>query len=106
VQQARLRAAAPSAGTSGVSADASPRRVVSAIADVLPADARLARLAIEYDGSVSTEMLVDARRASAWDRFLERIERSASFTEVEPGPEERDAEMRTTLRARWTGSAR
>jgi hypothetical protein len=104
-QEARLRAAAPSPGASAA-AGARPRRVVSAIAGVLPADARLARLAIDYDGPVSTEMLVDSRQASAWDRLLERIERSPDFTEVEPGPEERNAGMRTTLRARWTGSGR
>jgi hypothetical protein len=104
-QQARLRAATPSPGTSAA-AGAPPRRVVSAIAGVLPGDARLARLAIDYDGPVSTEMLVDSQRASAWDRLLERIERSPDFTDVEPGPEERDAGMRTTLRARWAGGAR
>jgi hypothetical protein len=105
-QQARLRAAA-SAGTSdAAAAGASPRRVVTSIAGVLPADARLTRLAIDYEGQVTTEMLVDSRRASAWDRLLERMERSPDFAEVAPGPEERDAEMRTTLRARWTGGER
>lgn len=104
-QQARLRAAAPAAAAPA--ADAPPRRVVSALADLLPADARLARLTIDYEGgTVSTEMLVEARRAASWDRFLDRIEGSPDFAEVEPGPERRDAEVLTTVRARWAGGGR
>jgi hypothetical protein len=106
-QQARLRAVTPAPGDPVTgAAEAPPRRIVGAIAGVLPGDARLARLAIDYEGPVSAEMMVDARRAAAWDRFLERLERSPDFAEVEPGPEQRDAEVRTTVRARWSGGAR
>ena len=103
-QQARLRATAPAAAPA---ADAPPRRVVSALAGLLPADARLGRLTIDYErGMASTEMLVEARRAASWDRLLDRIEASPDFAEVESGPERRDAEVKTTLRARWAGGAR
>lgn len=106
-QQARLRAVARApGGVAPGAADAPPRRIVAAIAGVLPGDARLARLAIDYEGPVSVEMLVAARRAAAWDRFLARLERSREFAEVEPGPEQREAEVRTTVRARWAGGAR
>jgi hypothetical protein len=106
-QQARLRAVTPAPGDQvGGAADAPPRKIVGAIAGVLPGDARLARLAIDYEGPVSVEMMVDARRAAAWDHFLERLERSPDFAEVEPGPEQRDAEVRTTVRGRWSGGAR
>jgi hypothetical protein len=106
-QQARLRAVAPAPGAVAVGAAAAPpRRIVGAIAGVLPRDARLARLAIDYEGPVSAEMMVDARRAAAWDQLLERLERSPEFAEVEPGPERREAEVRTTVRARWAGGPR
>jgi hypothetical protein len=106
-QQARLRAVAPAAGDVLAGAYvAPPRRIVGAIAGVLPADARVARLSIDYQRAITIEMHVDARRAAAWDRLLESIERSPEFAEVEPGPEDRQAEVRTTLRARWAGGAR
>lgn len=106
-QQARLSAMAPGAAAVAAGAgQAPPRRIVGAIAEVLPGDARLAQLSIDYEHGVVLEMRVDARRAPAWDRLLERMERSTDFAEVEPGPEDRAAEVRTTLRARWTGGAR
>jgi hypothetical protein len=106
-QQARLRAMTPAAGAvASDAAEASPRRIVAAIAAVLPVDARLSTLSIDYQRGVYVQMQVDARRAQAWDRLLERLERSPDFAEVEPGPEDRAAEIRTTLRARWAGGAR
>ena len=106
-QQARLRAMAPAAGSVAAgAAEAPPGRVVGAVAAVLPKDARLLQITVDYQHGVVVDMQVDARRADAWDRLLERMERSADFAEVEPGPEDRAAEVRTTLRARWTGGAR
>ena len=49
---------------------------------------------------------VVARDASAWDRLLERLEQAPQFREVEPGPEVRDAEVRSLVRARWVGGPR
>jgi hypothetical protein len=106
-QEARLRAATPAAGAVAAGAmEAPPGRIVGAIAAVLPGDARLAQLSIDYQRGVVLEMQVDARRAPAWDGLLERMERSPDFADVEPGPEDRGGEMRTTLRARWAGGAR
>jgi hypothetical protein len=105
-QQARLRAVAPSGEVLVGAAQAPPRRVIGAIADVLPGDVRLVRLSIDYERGVSLEMQVDARSAAAWDRLLSGIERSSAFAEVEPGPEDRESAVRTTLRARWKEAGR
>jgi hypothetical protein len=84
-------------------ADALPARVVADVASVLPGDVRLERLSIDYARGGAVEMQVVARNAAAWDRLLERLERAPVFREVEPGPEARDGEVRSLVRARWVG---
>jgi hypothetical protein len=86
--------------------DAEPARIVADVASVLPGDARLERLSIDYTHGGAVELEVVARDASAWDRLLERLERAPQFRDVEPGPEARDAEVRSLVRARWVGGAR
>jgi hypothetical protein len=106
-QQARLRAMDPTgANPAAGAAEAPPGRVIGAVAAVLPLDARLAQVTIDYQHGVVVDLQVDAKRAEAWDRLLERMERSPDFADVESGPEDRAAEVRTTLRARWKGGAR
>ncbi len=107
-QAARVRALqAPGAlgGPASATSTASPARIVAAVAASLPADVRLEHLTIDYAHGGALEMAVEARNAAGWDRLLERLERSAAFAEVAPGPESREAEVRTTVRARWTGGA-
>jgi hypothetical protein len=106
---ARLRAleASTRSGRPGLLAsDAEPARIVADVATVLPADARLELLSIDYERGGAVELHVVARDASAWDRLLERLERSPRFREVEPGPEVREAEVRSLLHARWVGAPR
>lgn len=106
---ARLRAAEAStrSGRTGLlAAEATPARIVADVAEALPADARLERLSIDYARGGALELEVVARDASAWDRLLERLERAPQFREVEPGPEVRDAEVRSLVRARWVGGHR
>ena len=79
---------------------------MAAIAAALPPDARLERLAIDYARGTAIEMQVVTRSASAWDRLLERLERSPQLREVAPGPESREGEVRSVVRARWAGGAR
>lgn len=106
-QAARLRALAPAGPAAGRAAAASsPVRVVAAVAALLPADVRLERLTIDYGRGAVLEMGVEARDAVGWDRLLERLERSTDFTDVAPGPEARQAEVRSVIRARWSGAAR
>ncbi len=83
-------------------ASATPTRIAASVASALPDHVRLERLAIEYGATVSLEMNVIARRAAEWDLLLERLEKSPEFGEVQPGPESRQAEVRSTVRARWT----
>jgi hypothetical protein len=85
---------------------AAPARIVAGVADVLPRAARLERLSIDYGREVSLEMQVLARDASAWDRLLERLARDPQFCEVAPGPEDREGEVRSVVKARWSGGRR
>ncbi len=105
VDQLRARLAALSAhrSSSGAAGSASPAHVVAAIAAALPADARLERLAIDYLHGTAIEMQVVTRSPAAWDRLLARLESSPQLREVAPGPESRQDEMRSVVRARWAG---
>ena len=103
---ASLEASARSGRPGLAAADAGPARIVADVASVLPGDARLERLAIDYARGGAVELEVVARDASAWDRLLERLEQAPQFREVEPGPEVRDAEVRSLVRARWVGGPR
>jgi Tfp pilus assembly protein PilN len=90
----------------GLSAtDVPPARVVAEIASVLPGDARLERLSIDYARDGALEMSVVARDASAWDRLIEGLARAPGLRDVEPGPEAREAEVRSIVKARWAGGA-
>ena len=105
----RLRAldASTRSGRPGLAAvDAEPARIVADVATVLPGDARLERLSIDYARGGAVELDVVARDASAWDRLLARLEKAPHFREVEPGPEVRDAEVRSLVRVRWVGDPR
>lgn len=90
----------------GADASSSPTRVVAAIAAALPPDARLERLAIDYGRGRAIEMQVVTRSTPAWDRLLERLERSPQLRDVAPGPESRGGEVRSVVRARWAGGGR
>ena len=105
--RSRVLATAADAGASGAAAaDAPPVRILAGIEAVLPGTARLRALSIEYGRGVSIEMQVEARSAASWDRLLEGLERSPDFKDVEPGPENREAEVRAMVRARWAGGTR
>lgn len=99
--ESRARPGAPRLPAS----EAPPARVVAAVASLLPGDVRLEALSIDYRQGV-LEIAVLAREAAAWDRVLDRLSRDRRFDDVRPGPESRDAEVRSTVRARWTGGSR
>jgi Tfp pilus assembly protein PilN len=86
-------------------AEAPPARIVADVASVLPGDARLERLSIDYARGGALEMQVVARDAASWDRLLDRMERAPWLRDVQPGPEAREAEVRSLVRARWEGGA-
>jgi hypothetical protein len=83
-----------------------PDRIVAAIARVLPEDARVERLTIDYADAITLEMLLVARDAAAWDQALARLVEAGPFDEVIPGPERREGEIRVTVSARWAEERR
>jgi hypothetical protein len=106
--QARIRALGAGAAAGGelltraAAAGASPpERIVATLARALPGDARVERLSVVYGEEISLEMRVVARDPEAWDRTLGRLVEAESLEEVSPGPERREGEVRTTVRARW-----
>jgi hypothetical protein len=80
---------------------APPARIVSDVAKALPGDVRLERLTIDYRRGGVVELEVVARDASAWDGLLQQLELAPRLRAVTPGPEERAAEVRSVVRARW-----
>jgi Tfp pilus assembly protein PilN len=86
--------------------EAPPARVVADVAAILPADVRLERLSLEYASVVTIDLDVVTRDARAWDSLLDRLEREPGLQGVSTGPELREGEVRTTVRARYVGSAR
>ena len=111
--QARIRAVGARAAGGGellaraaAAGDAPPERIVAELARALPGDARVERLSIVYRDEISLEMRVVARDPEAWDRALEGLARTERLNEVSPGPERREGEVRTTVRAQWVEPAR
>jgi Tfp pilus assembly protein PilN len=84
-------------------AEAPPSRIVADLASAIPAGVRLERLLIDYSKEGTVEMDVVARDAAAWDRLLAQLEGAPWLREVQPGPESREGEVRTLVRARWVG---
>jgi Tfp pilus assembly protein PilN len=95
------RAQGPARGLSA--AEAPPARIVADLASAIPEGVRLERLLIDYALDGALEIHVVARDAASWDRLLSRLEGAAWLREVRPGPETREAEVRTVVRARWVG---
>jgi hypothetical protein len=86
-----------------LTADAPPSRVVAELSRLMPGDVRLEGLNLVYGTRLHVEMRVFARTAGAYDAFMERLERSPSFSDVLPGDENRDGELRAVVRAAWRG---
>jgi Tfp pilus assembly protein PilN len=84
-------------------AEAPPARIVADLASAIPGDVRLERLLIDYAHDGALEMHVVARDAGSWDRLLARLEQAPWLRDVEPGPEAREAEVRSVVHGRWVG---
>jgi len=59
-----------------------------------------------YGEPLGVSMDVVARTASSYDLFLDRLQRSPLFTDVLPGEENRDGELRTSIRMTYRQRAR
>jgi len=88
-----------------LAAEASPGSVLGALAALLPADVRLDGLSLKYSERLELDLRVAARTAPAYDLFLSRLEESPLFERVEPGEENREGEIRTTVRVIFKAGA-
>jgi hypothetical protein len=80
------------------SAEAPPQRVLADLAALLPPEVKLQALALDYRDRVLVDLRIAARRAEAYDAFLQRLAESKRFGDVVPGPETREGELLATLR--------
>jgi Tfp pilus assembly protein PilN len=78
-----------------------PAEIVSALAGLLPPGVRLTDLSLVYGTRPTLEVRVEARKAEAYDRFLENLGGSGSFGSIVPGPETRDPELAASVRAEY-----
>jgi len=101
----RIRAAGAPAGEAerlahrvALNAEAPVPRVLAELTRLMPEDVRLRSLSVRYADEVSLVAQVEAKGASAWDVFLDRLAASPHFARITPGPETRDGELRSSLR--------
>jgi Tfp pilus assembly protein PilN len=79
-------------------AAAPPQRIVAELADLLPPDVKLQSLQLEYRDRVLLDLRVAARRAEAYDAFLQHLAQSPRFEDVVPGAESREGELLASVR--------
>lgn len=83
--------------------EAPPPRVLSDLTALLPADVRVVDLALDYGIRLELRLRLEARGTAAYDLFLKRLAESGRFSDVLPGDETRDAEVRATVRMTYSG---
>lgn len=81
-----------------LTADAPPPRVLADLVALMPGDVRLDGVTLTYGEPLGLQVDVAARSASSYDLFLDRLQRSPLFADVLPGDENRDGELRTSIR--------
>ncbi len=101
----RIRAAGTPAGEAerlahrvALNAEAPVPQVLSELTSLMPQDLRLRSLLVSYGDEVSLVAEVEAKSASAWDVFLDRLATSRRFARIAPGPEAREGELRSSVR--------
>lgn len=82
-----------------------PSQVVRDMVTLMPPGVRLDRLDLTYGPEVEVQVRVVARRVADYDEFVDRLAASSRFAALEPGPETREGELRTTLRAVYRGGS-
>ncbi len=85
---------------------APPQRVLADLEARLPRGVRFERVGLVYGQDLRLELQVTAREARDYDRFLEALEASPRFTELVPGPENREGELRSSLGLRYVPEPR
>lgn len=84
---------------------APPPRVLADLEALLPPGVRCERIALAYGTDLRLELAVLARSARDYDRFLDALEASPRFSEVVPGRENREGEVRSALSLRYVAVA-
>ena len=80
-----------------LTAEAPPPRVLADLVALMPGDVRLDAVTLSYGDPLGVRVEVVARNASSYDLFLDRLQRSPLFTDVLPGEENREGELRTSI---------
>jgi hypothetical protein len=96
--EARREPAQGIASQALLTAEAPPPRVLADLVALMPADVRLDGVTLTYGEPLGLDVDVAARNASSYDLFLDRLQRSPQFADVLPGEENRDGELRTSIR--------
>jgi hypothetical protein len=78
--------------------EAPPPRVLADLVALMPGDVRIDGATLSYGEPLGLQIDVAARNASSYDLFLDRLQRSPAFADVLPGEENRDGELRTSIR--------
>jgi Tfp pilus assembly protein PilN len=86
-------------GQARLTSEAPPPRVLAELAALLPPDVRLEGLTLAYGRGLEIEMKVVARNPQAYDRLLDRLEKSPRIKGLTHGAESRQGEVQTTVRA-------
>src|SRR6185295_13332114 len=80
-----------------LTAEAPPPRVLADLVALMPGDVRLDSVTLSYGDPLGVRVDVVSRNASSYDLFLDRLQRSPLFTDVLPGEENREGELRTSI---------
>jgi hypothetical protein len=96
--EARREPAPGIASQALLTAEAPPPRVLADLVALMPGDVRLDAVTLTYGEPLGVHVDVAARNASSYDLFLDRLQRSPLFADVLPGDENRDGELRTSIR--------
>jgi hypothetical protein len=80
---------------------APPPRLLAEVGELLPPDVRLEGVTLRYGSRLDLEMRVVGREAKSYDAFLKRLAASPRIEDLTPGAENRDGEVRATVRASY-----
>lgn len=84
--------------------EAPPPRVLGEIGRLLPGDARLEGVTLQYGDRLQLQVRVTARTSASYDVFLSRLEGSRAFAEVAPGEETREGGIRGAIQMVYRGA--
>jgi len=89
-----------------LTSEAPPPRLLAELGALLPPDVRFEALTLRYGRRLEVELRVVAREARSYDLFLKRLAASPRIEELTPGAENREGEVRATVRALYKPEGR